>query len=70
MEIRRVKNRQILNKVMHQITDEETLDELEPRDVFIRCLDSFAIPDEQRSELMACHDEVVKALQEDDHHAE
>ena len=70
MEIRRIKNRRIMDKVISTITEDETLDDLDVGDVFIRCLDAFAVPDEDRKELLASYDEIIKSLHEEDANAE
>lgn len=70
MEIRRVKNQRVMDRMISAVADEETLDDLDVGDVFARCLDAFEVPQEDREELTACHDEIVKSLAEDDGNAE
>jgi len=50
--------------------DEETLDDLDPNDVFVRCLDVFEVPDEDRDELVNAYQEIITMLQEEDANAE
>ncbi|MBF0159703.1 MAG: exonuclease SbcCD subunit D C-terminal domain-containing protein [Magnetococcales bacterium] len=38
--------------------EQQTLDELSHREVFLRCLDRYQIPDEQRPDLLAAYDEI------------
>ena len=66
MEIRRIKNRRIIDRVIRSITEEETLDDLDPDDVFTRCLDAFDVPDNDRKELTASYNEIIKSLHEED----
>ena len=70
MEIRRIKNKQVMDRVLNNLSKEETLDELSEQDVFIRCLDAYKVPEEERKELVASYTEIVQALQEDDANAE
>lgn len=70
MEIRRIKNRRVTDRVIGKISEEETLDDLDVNDVFVRCLDAFEIPDDERQELVVCYSDVIKSLQEEDVRAE
>ncbi len=64
MEVRRIKNRRVMDRVISQATEQESLDDLSPSDVFLRCLEAFDIPPEDRKELIATHNEIVSELQE------
>lgn len=66
MEIRRIKNRRLIDRVIGTIDENETLDDLNVNDVFERCLDAFDVPDEDREELTASHNEIIKSLDEED----
>ncbi|PIE91249.1 MAG: exonuclease sbcCD subunit D [Acidobacteria bacterium] len=70
MEIRRIKNRRVMERVITAATENETLDELDAGDVFNRCLDAFEVPDEDREELTASYNEIIKDLMEEDINAE
>ncbi len=70
MEIRRIKNRQVMERVIHSITEDETLDDLDPNDVFSRCLDVFEVPDDDREELTVSYNEIINDLMEEDVNAE
>lgn len=70
MEIRRIKNRRLTERVISQISEDETLDDLDVNDVFIRCLDAFDVAEDERKELIACYGDVIKSLYEDDVNAE
>lgn len=69
MEILRIKNRCIADKVI-KIVENETLDDLNENDVFVRCMDSFDIPDDQRAELIASYNEVIRDIDEEDARAD
>ncbi|MGF1615167.1 MAG: exonuclease SbcCD subunit D C-terminal domain-containing protein [Gammaproteobacteria bacterium] len=66
MEILRVKNTRILERVLGQTHEEETLDDLNVNDVFERCLAVHEVPDEQRPELMRTYQETLSSLYETD----
>lgn len=66
MEILRVKNNRIVDRVMHKMHDEETLDDLDVNDVFERCLVAHDIPEEQRPELLDAYRETLTSLYEED----
>ncbi len=70
MEIRRIKNRSAMNRVISRIDEDETLDNLDAGDVFNRCMDAFEVPPEDREELKLCYNEVIKILHEEDISAE
>lgn len=66
LEILRVKNNMIIERVLERINDNETLDDLDVYDVFGRCLDMHEINDDQKKELLGTYREVVSALNEED----
>ena len=70
MEILRIKNNRIIDRVLGQIHEEETLDDLNVNDVFERCLAVHDVPEEQRLELLRTYQEIVLSLYEDDVQAE
>ena len=70
MEILRIKNNRIIDRVLGQIHAEETLDDLNVNDVFERCLAVHEVPEEQRPELLRAYQETVSSLYEDDVQAE
>ena len=70
MEVRRIKNRRVMERVISTIAEDETLDDLTTADVFARCLETFAVPEEERNELTASYNEIVQSLLEDDIRAE
>jgi len=70
MEIRRIRNRRIMDKVISAVEENETLDDLDVGDVFNRCLDAFDVQAEDREELTLSYNEIIKSLQEEDVNAE
>ncbi len=70
MEVRRIKNRRIMDRVISTVAEDETLNDLDAGDVFTRCLDAFEVPDGDREELIASYNEIIKSLHEEDVNAE
>ena len=66
MEIRKIKNQRIVEKALSQKNQQETLDNLNVNDVFMRCLDSHAVTEEERPALINSFNEIVLRLQEGD----
>lgn len=70
IEILRIKNNKIADRMLRQMNEEETLEELNVYEVFQRCLDAHNIPEEQRPELTNVYQEILLSLYEDDVQAE
>lgn len=70
MEIRRIKNQRVMERVVMSAVNNETLDDLSSEDVFIRCLDACEVPEEEREELTVSYNEITKDLLEEDRNAE
>ena len=70
MEIRRIKNRQITDRVINIASRNETLDDLDHSDIFNRCLDAFEVPAEDRAELIISYNEIIREMHEDDANAD
>jgi DNA repair protein SbcD/Mre11 len=70
MEILRIKNKRVIDRVINTITDDETLDNLDTGDVFVRCLDAFDVIPEDRAELTVSYNEIITGLLEEDKNAE
>jgi exonuclease SbcD len=66
MEILRIKNNRIIDRVLGQIHEEESLDDLNANDVFERCLATHHVPEDQRFELLQTYQETLTSLFEDD----
>jgi len=69
-EILPVKNNRIMDRVLGQIHDHETLDDLDPGDVFHRCLAVHDVPEAQRPDLLLAYQETLTSLDEEDIQAE
>ncbi len=70
MEILRIKNKRLIDRVISTINEDETLDKLDVNDVFERCMDAFDLPPEDRSELIDSYNEIVQMLREEDRNAD
>ena len=70
LEILRIKHQRGRDQVIDSFAEDETLDDLEPAEVFSRCLDAFAVPDAERAELTASYQQVIQDLHEQDPNAE
>lgn len=70
IEILRIKNNRIIERVLNQINDNKTLDDLNVNDVFDRCLALHDVPEEQKPELLRAYQEAITSLYEDDSRAE
>ncbi|OGQ99046.1 MAG: exonuclease sbcCD subunit D [Deltaproteobacteria bacterium RIFOXYD12_FULL_55_16] len=70
MEILRIKNNRIIDRVLGQIHAEETLDDLNVNEVFERCLAVHDVPEDQRPELLRAYQETLSSFNEDDRQAE
>ncbi|EHL30453.1 hypothetical protein LDG_7554 [Legionella drancourtii LLAP12] len=70
MQILRVKNNRIIDRVLKRIHDDETLDDLNINDVFARCLAVHKVPEEQWPELLTTYQETLMILNDQDAKAE
>ncbi len=70
IDVLRIKNNRILDGEILGIKEEEMLGELDMDEVFFRCLEANAIPEDQRPVLWDSYREVIASLQEEDLMAE
>jgi exonuclease SbcD len=70
IQLLRIKNNRIIDRVLNRIQDDETLDDLNVKDVFERCLAMHNIPEDQRLELLCTYQETITYLNEVDARAE
>jgi DNA repair protein SbcD/Mre11 len=66
MDIRRIENRQLINEVLNSCTEQETLDETTPEEVFQKRLETQNVPHEKWEELSLAYKEVMHAILEED----
>jgi exonuclease SbcD len=70
MEILRIRNSRLVDSVLGRMHAEETLDDLNVEEVFLRRLARAALPEEQQQELLATYRETLSSLHDDDLRAE
>ncbi len=70
MEVRRIKNKRIVDQVLNRTNENETLDDLDVKDVFALCLEAHDVSPEERSEMIQAYDEIITSLHENDQNAE
>lgn len=69
LEVLRIKNNRVIDRILEQRYEEEMLDDLTEHEVFERCLDAHSVPDHQRSELVNTYQETLLSLIDDDSQA-
>lgn len=67
LELLRVKNARWAPTVPRLQHPAETLEELSPKEVFQRCLEHYQVPKAQQPELLQAYQEVLHALETEDH---
>ncbi len=66
LEIRRIKNKLLTDRVLSALHDDESLDDLDLHDVFSRCLEVYDVPPEERAEMIRTYNEVIDDLLHED----
>ena len=66
LEVLRVKNSRIIDRVLGQMHEQETLDDLDVNQVFERCLTQHEVSDDQRPALVHAYREIVQSIHEED----
>lgn len=70
VEILRVKNNRIFDRILARVDGAETLDDLNEHDVFARFLDLHNVPEDQRLKLLGAYQEAVALVYQNDIQAE
>lgn len=70
LEILRMKDKRIVERLLEGSRVEETLDDLDLHEVFARCLAVHEIPEEQRPALIRTYQEVLQSIHDEDPGAE
>lgn len=68
MEVRRIQNRMVIDRVLTAGENVQTLDDLDEHEVFNRLLDTNKFEYDSRDELIEAFNEVLKNLLEEEHH--
>ena len=70
LTILRIRNRQFIQRVMASMQVQETLEDLNPEEVFTRCLDTFAVTEGERQPLRDAYHEILLEMHDEDTLAE
>jgi exonuclease SbcD len=70
LNVLRIEDRRIINQALQAHSNQKSLDELQPNEVFQRCLEAHKIPDEHHSELHDSFNSILRTLYETDLRAE
>ena len=70
VEILRIRNNRIVARVLGEMAEGERLDDLDVREVFMRCLDRHEVSETERPELLSLYGEILTTLDEEDPMAE
>ncbi len=66
----RVRNNRVVDRILSRSGEEETLDDLQPAEVFERALAAHQVPDAQQVELKQLFNGLLQQMAEQDHRAE
>ena len=66
LEIRRIRSSRSVRDALRQISEDETLEQLDPEAVFLRCLDARGTDESLRPMLIECYREVLRSIDEED----
>lgn len=70
LKVLRVRNNRVVERVLSSQVEQETLDELQPSEVFARALAAHQVPESQQPTLTHLFNSVLQSLDEDDSRAE
>ena len=65
LEILRIRNQPVINRVLETAAQDETLDDLDVEQVFERCLESHEITEEEKPELIESYKEIIRMINEE-----
>jgi exonuclease SbcD len=66
VEVLRIRNRRVMERALQRDDAVQSLDELDERAVFERCLSAHEVPEAQRGDLRALYGEILTAMDEAD----
>jgi len=66
IEVLKITNLRVTSQILSQMRIDESLDDLDETEVFIRCLDAHNVPQEQRPEFMELFDEILLGIRQKD----
>lgn len=66
IEVLKITNLRVTGQILSQMRMDESLDDLDETEVFIRCLDAHNVSQEQRPEFMELFDEILHGIRQKD----
>ncbi len=66
MEVQRIKNKRVVERIISRTCKDETLDDLDVNDVFVRCLNTYEVLEDERPALIQSYKETIQGMQEED----
>jgi exonuclease SbcD len=66
LEIRRIRSSRTVRDALRQLSEDETLEQLDPEAVFLRCLDARGTDESLRPMLMESYREMLQSIDEED----
>lgn len=66
MEILRIKNPSMIEKIIGKVPEDENLDNLDEYKVFEKCLEVHEIPEEEREKLRFSYKEILQSMRDED----
>jgi exonuclease SbcD len=70
VEVLKVINEPLMERALHEMEEGECLGELDETEVFVRCLDAYEIPPEERPDLVDLFREILTSVREADQFAD
>lgn len=70
MEIRRIKNKKIIESLKSSAQHEQTLDDLDVNQVFEKCLEAFEVNPEDKNDLISAYNHILSEVFTEDKNAE
>lgn len=69
IEILRIKNRNVVEKALTPLSENESLETINDKDVFLRCLDTHGVQPDEHEELIKTYDEAIQIMNSADPNA-
>ncbi len=70
IEILKITNLRVTSQIINQMRMDESLNDLDEKEVFSRCLDAHNVPQEQRPEFIELFDEILLGIRQQDQMSE
>ena len=70
LDVLRIRNKRMIDGMITSAGEEDTLETMDVNDVFLRCLDAFAVEERDRGELIAAYTEILRSFDDEDPNAD